>query len=85
MTVVGEVEQFILDELGLAATVDRIEPDADLLGSGIVDSFGLGELIVFMEEHYGVTVGADELTPENFASPNTIAAFIESRALDRAS
>lgn len=75
-SVVADVEQFILRELALGAAVESIAPDDDLLGSGIIDSHGLMELIGFLDERYGVNVADDELEPANFQSLSSIEAFV---------
>ena len=56
--------------------------DASLLDSGILDSLSLLRLKVFLEERFGITIGSAELLPDNFASVNTICAYL--RALEPA-
>jgi acyl carrier protein len=53
--------------------------DDSLLGRGIVDSTGMLEIIMFIEEQLGVTVKDEEMVPENLDSVNRIAAFVESK------
>ena len=50
--------------------------DESLLGSRIVDSTGILELIAFLEETYSVTFKDDELVADNFDSVSKIASFI---------
>lgn len=83
MSVTAEVEQFILEDLALGSMVEHIDCDEDLLGSGIVDSFGLAQLIVFLQERYGITVAEAELTPEQFRSLRSIEAFVHERERSR--
>lgn len=78
-SVVADLEQFILTELALGGAVDSIAADDDLLGTGIIDSHGLMELIGFLGERYGVTVADDELEPGNFQSLNSIEAFVRAK------
>ncbi len=40
--------------------------------SGILDSLSLLQLVVFLEERLGITVGDADLLPENFATLNTV-------------
>ncbi len=76
MDVAHDVEQFILEELMAGSAVDAIPPDEDILATGVVDSHGVMQLVAFLRERYGVTVGEDELTPENFQTIAAIDAFV---------
>jgi acyl carrier protein len=53
--------------------------DASLLDSGILDSLSLLRLVVFLEERFGITMGDADLLPDNFASVNTICAYLRAR------
>ena len=77
MDVVLDVEQFILSEIMAGSAIEQIAPDEDLLATGIVDSHGVMQLVAFLRERYGVTVGEDDLTPENFQTIAAIGAFVE--------
>jgi acyl carrier protein len=77
MSVVADVEQFILSEFLTGSTIDAIAPDEDLLSSGIVDSHGVVQLVAFLKERYGVVVGDEQLTAENFQSLAAIDAFVQ--------
>jgi hypothetical protein len=48
-----------------------------LLSKGIVDSHGVMELVGFLEERYGITVGDEDLSPENFESVASIEAYVQ--------
>lgn len=63
-------KNFLFDET-------RKVPESDsLLGSGIIDSTGVLELIAFLEQEYKVKFEDQELVAENFDSINNIKAFI---------
>ena len=78
MSVAKDVDRFIVDEL-MAGEISQIDPDEDLLAAGIVDSFGLQQLLAFIDERYGVSVAATELTPANFQTLRNIEAFVQSQ------
>ena len=78
MSVVNNLEQFIL-ELG-SVEKDAIDPDEDLLEQGFIDSLGIVQIIAFVEDSFGVSLGPNDVVPENFASLNALAGLIESRA-----
>jgi len=63
----------------------RDEPLGDgdsLLDRGIIDSTGAMELVVFIENEFGVEVSDRDLVPENLDSVGGISAFI-SRKLEQ--
>jgi acyl carrier protein len=53
--------------------------DTPLLESGILDSLSLLQLVVFLEERFGITVGDADLLPQNFETVNTICAYLRAR------
>ena len=50
-----------------------------LLESGIIDSLSLLKLVLFLEQKFGVVVGAEELVPENFQTVSTICSFLRTK------
>ena len=54
----------------------ELAEDASFLEEGIVDSTGVLELVMFVEETYNVTVEDEEIVPENFDSVGQLAAYI---------
>lgn len=47
-----------------------------LLGTGIVDSTGILELIEFLESEFDLSVAEDETTPANLDSIESLTAFV---------
>jgi acyl carrier protein len=56
-----------------------IAPDEALLSSGLVDSFSLVDLALFVEDTFGVRIEDTELNVSTFDTLNQLAAIIESR------
>ena len=77
MSVSADIEQFILSELTQGRGITEIDPQENLLSKGIVDSHGVMELVGFLEERYGISVGDEDLSPENFESVASIEGFVE--------
>lgn len=50
--------------------------DASLMAEGVIDSTGVLELILFLEEAFGVQVADAEATPKNLDSVASIAEFV---------
>jgi acyl carrier protein len=53
--------------------------DESLLGSGVVDSTGILELISFLEDTFSVKFKDSDLVAENFDSVTKIVGFVQSR------
>jgi acyl carrier protein len=51
----------------------------DLLLSGLVDSLGVMRLVTFLEDTFATTVPPEDVTIDNFANIDSIAAYIEGR------
>ncbi len=73
------IQMFILENYLFTSDASALGPDDSLLGRGIVDSTGMLEIIMFIEEQLGVTVKDEEMVPENLDSVSRIAAFVESK------
>lgn len=61
-------------------TRDQITPETDLIDGGYLDSLMLMELVVSLEEQYGVSIGSDEVSPQNFRSICCLASFVAQQA-----
>ena len=77
MTVRAEIRQFILENYLLTRDDPSLGDSDSLTGRGILDSTGALELVMHLEERYGVTVQDEELHPDNLDSIDRISAFIE--------
>ena len=73
------IQKFILENYLFTSDRSALGLDDSLLGRGIVDSTGMLEIIMFIEEQLGVTVKDEEMIPENLDSVSRIAAFVESK------
>jgi acyl carrier protein len=76
MTVTTEVQQFIVSELLQGRGIESVDPAENLLARGIMDSHGVMELVAFLEERYGIAIGDEDLTPENFENVTRIDEFV---------
>ena len=61
----------------------RLPADSEsLIESGVVDSTGILELIEFLEETFGITVGDSETVPGNLGSVAAIDAYVGRKLAD---
>jgi acyl carrier protein len=56
-----------------------IRPDELLISSGLIDSFSLVDLGLFVEDNFGVHIDDTELNAETFDSLEQLANLIQSR------
>ncbi len=73
------IQKFILENYLFTSDRSALGLDDSLLNRGIVDSTGMLEIIMFIEEQLGVTVKDEDMVPENLDSVSRIATFVESR------
>ena len=73
------ITDYISRELVQDPALLPLANETSLLTSGIIDSLSLLRLVVFLEERFGITMGDADLLPENFASVNTICAYVRAR------
>jgi len=64
------VTNFLFGESG------SLQDDTSFMGGGIIDSTGILELVMFIEETYQLKVEPEEMLPENLDSVNRVAAFV---------
>ncbi len=56
-----------------------IQPDEPIISNGLIDSFHLVDLALFVEDTFGVVIDDAELNAGTFDTLNQLAALIESR------
>lgn len=54
-----------------------IENDTPLISSGLVDSFSMVSLLVFLENKFKIKIPASKATPDAFDSVNKIVSLLE--------
>lgn len=72
------IRAFIQEELNPNATAD-IDTSMNLLEAQILDSTGVVELVLWLEENFDLDIDPEALTPDNFATIDAMVAFIEAQ------
>jgi len=75
-----DVTAFIVENFLFGNTADAPARDASFMDTGLIDSTGILELVAHLEATYGISVGDDQLVPENLDSVANIAAFVVRQA-----
>lgn len=71
----AEIKAFIVSNF-LFGQDSGVADDQSFLQSGVIDSTGLLELVSFVEQRYGISIGDRELVPENLDSLRNISGFV---------
>lgn len=72
------IAKFIAEKI-LKQPNKEIKPDEALISSGLIDSFSLMDLALFVEDTFGVKIEDTELNADTFDSLNQLAELIKSR------
>lgn len=76
MTIQDHVRDFVLESFYVSDPA-QLTDELSLIDSGIVDSTGMLEVILFIEGEYGIQVLDTETVPENLETIGRIAAYVE--------
>jgi acyl carrier protein len=63
---------------GRSSKID-LTPEISLLESGIMDSTGILELVLFLEEQFSIKIEDEEIVPENLDSVANLIVFLEKK------
>jgi acyl carrier protein len=64
------VSNFLFGEAG------TLQDETSFMGAGVIDSTGILELVMFLENTFTIKVQPEEMLPENFDSVNRVAEFV---------
>lgn len=70
------ITAFIVENFLFGNAKEAPAAEASFLETGLVDSTGVLEIVSFLEGKYGISVGDDELVPQNLDSVANLAAFV---------
>jgi acyl carrier protein len=70
------INEYISRELVQDPALLPLANETSLLDSGILDSLRFLRLVIFLKERFGIKMGDADLLPKNFASVNTICAYL---------
>ncbi len=78
-TIEKDVRQFLADNFILDDGGAGLGADESLTQAGVLDSMGVLELIMFIEQHFGVSIPDEDTLPENLDSVSRIAGYVSRR------
>ena len=75
-----EVKDVLVDTLGLEDQADRIDANTPLLGSlPELDSMAVLELILALEQRFGIAIEGEDVTADVFESLASLTSFVDSQ------
>ena len=77
-TIISEIEKYIATQI-LKQPTRTIAADEPLISSGLIDSFRLMDLALYVEDTFGVRIEDTELNANTFDNLTQLTSLIESR------
>ena len=77
-TISASIEKYIASQI-LKQPNRPIAKEEALISSGLIDSFSLMDLALFVEDHFGVRIEDTELNADTFDNLTQLVSLIESR------
>jgi acyl carrier protein len=74
------IREFVIDRLAPTSGLADVHDEDDLIDSGVIDSLGIFQLVAFLEDRFGIAIGDEEITPENFGSVMAIERLVAARS-----
>jgi acyl carrier protein len=75
MSIENKIRAYVAENF-LFGDAGQLGVDDSFLDKGIIDSTGILEIVMFLEEQFGIKVADNEMLPENLDSIGNIARFI---------
>ena len=75
----AQVRDYIQQNFLFGDAGGSLNDAAPLVEQGILDQTGVLELVLFLEETYGIAVAEDELRPEHFDTVDGIVSFVAAK------
>ncbi|HOW82292.1 MAG TPA: acyl carrier protein, partial [Spirochaetota bacterium] len=76
-----EIVKFIEENFVMGRKNITLDPEKSLIESGIMDSTGVLELVMFLEERFNIKIEDEELVPENLDTINNLVAFLQKKGV----
>jgi len=80
MSTEAKVREYILENYLFTNDQNALMNEDSFLDKGIIDSTGILEIIMFLEDEFGVKVEDEEMIPENLDSVKNIVSFIQRKS-----
>lgn len=78
MSIESKIRAYVAENF-LFGDAAQLDVNDSFLDKGIIDSTGILEIVMFLEENFGIKVADSEMLPENLDSIANITRFIEKK------
>ena len=75
----AEVKEYILRELFPGENPESLGDDTPLLASGLLDSFQITRLVIFLERSYGIEFEAHEINADSIGTVEDLARAVQAK------
>ena len=79
MSTETQIRSFILENFLYTSDESKLGDSDSFLEHGIVDSTGILELLMFVEEAFGFEVEDEQVLPDNFDSVERLTRYVEQK------
>lgn len=73
------IKRYLLENFLFSDDENALGDGDSLIRSGILDSTGIHELVLFIEEEFRITVAPEEMVPANFESIEAVDRFVSNK------
>jgi acyl carrier protein len=77
MTIKKTIRHYIMENLLFIEDESALQDSDSFLDGGIIDSTGVMEIIMFIEETFAIKVDDNEMLPANLDSVDSLTAFVQ--------
>jgi len=77
--IVAQLKDYILEEFLPGEDPDELQPDTELMSSGVLDSLATLKIVTFLEDTYGIQVQPHEADEAHMNTLADIAALVASK------
>ena len=79
MSIADQLWEYLQEKCLSNEYPDELDRDDNLIDSGVLDSLSTLNLVSYLEGEYGITIGSEDITLENFSTVAQLAALIEAK------
>lgn len=83
MSIEQQVRNYILENFLFTNDASALANDVSFLEKGIVDSTGVLEMILFLEQEFAIKVADSEMVPENLDTVVNIVHYVQSKQVGK--
>jgi len=76
-SITQSVQDFVNDNFLFGQGIESLGESTSFLDEGIIDSTGVLELVMFLEDSFLISVEDEELVPDNLDSIDRLVSFVE--------